>query len=124
VRRLLAVAMILGMALLLAFTVRATADRSILANAHLMSDVWFQVTLLDAYLGFAIFYLWVAWKEQTWPGRVLWFVLIMALGNMATTVYVLLQLRKLAPGRPVSDILSAPRPNTSTDDRTTLTAAQ
>lgn len=104
-RRLVGAVMFLGLALLLAFTVRATLERSILDNTHLMSDVWFQVTLLDAYLGFAIFYLWVAWKEESLSSRVVWFVLIMAFGNMATTLYVLLQLRKITPDRPASEIL-------------------
>ena len=105
-RRIIAAAMFVGMALLLAFTVRAALERSILDNARLMPDVWFQVTLLDAYLGFAIFYVWVAWKEQALASRILWFALIMVFGNMATTFYVLLQLWKIGPDRPASEILS------------------
>lgn len=104
-RRFVVAGMLLGMVLLLAFTIRATLERSILDNAHLMSDAWFQVTLLDAYLGFAIFYFWVAWKEQTLVSRILWFMLIMVFGNMATTFYVLLQLWKLDPDRPSFEIL-------------------
>ena len=66
-----------------------------------MSDVWFQATLLDAYFGFLTFYVWVAWKERSLAGRVLWFVLIMAFGNMAMSAYVILQLVRLPPeGRP------------------------
>jgi hypothetical protein len=51
-------------------------------------------TLLDAYLGFFIFYVWVAYKERAASTRILWFLLIMGLGNMAKAFYVLLQLRK------------------------------
>jgi hypothetical protein len=41
--------------------------------------------------------------------RVLWFVAIMTLGNMAMASYVLWQLHKLPPGAPASDILVARR---------------
>ena len=37
--------------------VRATQERSVFDNGHLIKDVWFQVTLVDAYLGFGLFYL-------------------------------------------------------------------
>ena len=85
--------------LILAFTIRASFQRSVFDNADLMSDVWFQVTLLDAYCGFLIFYLWVAWREKTLLGRSIWFVLIMCFGNMATAAYVLLQLFRGASDR-------------------------
>ncbi len=90
---------------LLAFTVRASLERSLFNNASLMQDVWFQVTLLDAYLGFFIFYVWVAWKEQSVLSRVVWFVLIMAFGNMATSLYVVVQITRHPKTRPVSETL-------------------
>ena len=91
--------------LLLTFTIRASMVRHVFDNGPLMSDVWFQATLLDAYFGFLTFYVWVAWKERTLAGRIFWFVLIMALGNMAMSAYVILQLVRLpAESRP-HDIL-------------------
>ena len=71
--------------------------RHVFDNGPLMRDVWFQATLLDAYFGFLTFYVWVAWKERTLAGRVVWFVLIMTLGNMAMSAYVILQLIRLPP---------------------------
>ena len=38
--------------------------------------------------------------------KVIWFVLIMALGNIAMSFYVLLQLFKLKPGEPVANVLT------------------
>ena len=93
---------------MLAFTVQASLVRNVFDNAALMSDVWFQATLVDAYLGFLTFFVWVAWKERTLPGRIGWFVLIMAFGNMAMAGYVLLQLRSLRPEEGM-DILLARR---------------
>lgn len=50
---------------------------------------WFLATLLDAYWGFMVFYVWVAWKEQSLPARLLWFVSIMLLGNIAMAIYMI-----------------------------------
>ena len=94
-----------ALALLLMFTIRASMVRSVFDNASLMSDVWFQATLLDAYLGFLFAFAWIAWKEQTPLRQFVWFLLIMALGNMALAVYVALQIFKLPPNSSVGDIL-------------------
>jgi len=66
---------------------------------------WAIATLFDAYFGFVTFFVWVAWRERTHAARILWFLLIMCLGNIAMAFYVLLQLARLAPGEPPSRIL-------------------
>ena len=71
---------------------------------------WTIATLLDAYFGFLTFYVWVFFKERRWFGRIAWFVAIMLLGNMAMSVYMLLQLRALRPGAPLLEILSVRNP--------------
>jgi hypothetical protein len=70
---------------------------------------WTVATLMDAYFGFLTFYVWVFYKERGWPARIGWFVAIMALGNMAMSAYVLLQLHRLRPGEPVASILTGRR---------------
>jgi len=92
--------------LLLIFTVRASLVRSVIANGPLMRDVWFQVTLLDAYLSFFTVYVWIAWKERTLLRRSVWFLLVIIFGNMAISLYVLLQLVKLPRASSLSDILT------------------
>ena len=87
---LLVILAIISLLSLLLMTVYASSVRGILDNGHLMSDPWFQVTLLDAYLGFLLFYAWVCCQESGWLARGLWFVAIMIFGNMATSCYVLL----------------------------------
>lgn len=75
---------------MLSVTTFASLDRSILKlGDQLLHDPWFLATLCDAYCGFLIFYVWVAYKEQSALSRVIWFVLIMGLGNIATAVYLL-----------------------------------
>lgn len=69
---------------------------------------WAIATLWDAYLSFTIFYVWVAYREPTWLRRILWFVLIMGLGSITMSLYVLIALARLKPGEPVSKILVRP----------------
>ncbi|MEP6963809.1 MAG: DUF1475 family protein, partial [Acidobacteriota bacterium] len=52
------------------------------------ANPWAIATLYDAYSGFTIFWLWTAYRERTWGARLLWFVLVMALGNIATSFYL------------------------------------
>ncbi len=87
-------------------TVRASLDRGVLvAAADLIQDPWFLATLLDAYFGFLTFYAWVFYKESSWGPRAAWLGAILLLGNFAMAFYVLRQIARLPPGRPVSDIL-------------------
>ena len=69
------------------------------------ANPWAVATLYDAYSGFSIFWIWVAWREHTWSARLLWFLLIMGLGNIATSFYLLVQLLRLHPDQPASAIL-------------------
>jgi predicted permease len=72
---------------------------------HWKSSPWSVATLFDAYFGFLTFYIWVAYKERTAVARLVWFILIMALGNMAMSAYMLLQLSKLRTGQSLEALL-------------------
>jgi len=73
------------------------------------ANPWAVATLYDAYSGFLIFFAYVAWRERTVAARVVWFLLIMGLGNMATAAYLLIQLSGLRAGQPASAILTTRR---------------
>lgn len=81
---------------MIAVTTRASCDRNILeALGQLLPDPWFQATMCDAYCSFVTFYVCVAYKErQAWK-RIVWFALVMSLGNIAMSAYVLLQLTRM-----------------------------
>ena len=66
---------------------------------------WAVATLFDAYFGFVTFFVWVCFKERSLFARAVWFVLIMGLGNIAMSGYVLIELFKLKPQEPVSNLL-------------------
>jgi len=69
------------------------------------ANPWAMATLYDAYFGFVTFYAWVCYKERSVRVRVLWFLLIMGLGNIAMSFYVLIQLFQLRSNEPASAIL-------------------
>ncbi len=104
--KLLFAFVLLGM---LAVTTIATLDRGVFeAAADLWDDPWFRATLADAYFGFLAVYVWIAYREGSWGRRVLWFVLLMGLGNIAIAIYVLIQLFRLPPDAKVPDLLLRP----------------
>ena len=72
-------------------------------QASFTGNVWAWATLYDAYFGFITFFCWVAWRERSLALKIVWFLLIMLLGNIAMSFYVLLQLLALKP----EDSLSA-----------------
>jgi hypothetical protein len=97
-RRMLQIWFVLVLAIMLAVTGWASAVQPVWQWTGLLqhpNHAWTIATLLDAYFGFAAFYIWVLFKEAKALSRVVWFVAIMALGNMAMAVYVLKELRYL-----------------------------
>jgi len=96
--------------LMLYVTISASLQQDLVsATRQLWPDGWFRATLADAYCGFLFFWLWVAWREQTLAKSILWFVLIMALGNLAMAGYILLQLRNWNPSDGVARLLAGKR---------------
>ena len=94
------------LAVMLYVTVSASLHQDIVsATRGLWPDPWFRATLADAYCGFLFFWLWVAWREQSAVKGALWFVLIMALGNIAMAGYILLQLRHVQSAGGVEALL-------------------
>jgi len=69
---------------------------------------WFIATLFDAYWGFFTFYCWVAYRERSAGGRILWFVLIVCLGNIAMALYMLIILFRLPANATARQILLRP----------------
>lgn len=75
------------------------------ALARIPGDPWFVATLFDTYFAFLCFWLWVCFRERSVAMKALWLVAIVVLGNLAMSVYVLIQLFRLKPEEPASAIL-------------------
>jgi len=93
---------------MIAMTTHVQAQKSLLLSPsefNWQTTPWACATLFDAYFGFVTFFVWVCFKERSLWARLLWFVLIMSLGNIAMSGYVLLQLFQLRKDEPASAIL-------------------
>lgn len=90
------------LASLLSVTTWASFHQSLGAFAHgaVIRDPWVIATLCDAYWAFIAVFVWIAWKEQSLPARVLWFLALIALGNLAIAAYFLAQLFRVSATAP------------------------
>jgi hypothetical protein len=94
--------------LMLAVTTRASLMQPVWEWQGLVTepDRWWTIaTLADAYCGFLTFYAWVFYKESRPGPRLGWLLSVLALGNIAMAVYVLLQLARLRGDEPVANLL-------------------
>ncbi|MFZ2491470.1 MAG: DUF1475 family protein [Thermoanaerobaculia bacterium] len=81
---------------MLATTAWASLEANVFTGgAEMLRNRWAVATLADAYFGFLTFFVWVAWRERTMAARAVWFVLIMLLGNIAMSVYMLIALSSI-----------------------------
>lgn len=80
---------VVALLLMIPFTARAMNVRGVFDNSALMADVWFQVTLIDAYLAFFAVWIFVCRIERSATAKVLWLLAILCLGSMAIAAYIL-----------------------------------
>lgn len=86
------------LALMLFVTTWAMLEEDVFTGgSHILAYRWGWATLADAYCGFLTFYVWVFWRETKWLSRVIWLLLIIFLGNIAMSVYVLWQIWRGQP---------------------------
>jgi hypothetical protein len=62
-------------------------------GGRLMAMPWGIVTLVDLYVGFALFSCWIVFREKAWLPSMVWVILMMVLGFWAGALYTLLALR-------------------------------
>jgi heme/copper-type cytochrome/quinol oxidase subunit 4 len=84
-----------GFIILLFLIVYGAVYADIAGEGKAMLDTfWGRFTLGDIYIAFAVFYLWVFYREKAPAKKLLWFVFIMAGGSMAICLYMFLALGK------------------------------
>jgi hypothetical protein len=92
---------------MLFITIAASIEQNLFeAVGNMWPTWWFKATLADAYFGFITFFVWVAYKELRLWRKVVWFALIMLLGNLAIPAYMLLELSKLKVGDTIETLLT------------------
>jgi predicted permease len=91
---------------MLGVTTWAGLQVSVLAIPHaVVTHPWFIATLFDTYWAFFTFFVWLAYKETFWASRLLWFVAIVLLGNIAMSTYCLIQLWRVPAGTKLEQVL-------------------
>lgn len=85
----------------MSYTVISTSLQSNLFKQwdFLGSIPWMRATLWDFYANVTVIFLWVCYKENSIALRLLWLILLVALGSIASCAYVLIQLFRLKPGQ-------------------------
>jgi hypothetical protein len=58
----------------------------------LLSMPWGIVSLVDVYVGFILFCGWIVYREQSVVRSIVWVVLVLILGNLVASLYVLIAL--------------------------------
>ena len=90
------------------YTVISTSLQSNLFTEwnYLGSIPWMTATLWDFYANVAAIFVWVCCKEKSVLMMIIWLILLVALGSIATCAYVLIQLFKLKPNEGLKEFFS------------------
>src|ERR1700755_1873688 len=67
---------------------------------------WMHATLWDFYANVTAIFLWVCYKEKYFALRIVWLILLVTLGSIATCAYILIQLFKLKPGEGLKQLFT------------------
>jgi len=63
-------------------------------GAALLSNPWGIVSLVDLYVGFILFSIWIIYREESVLQSVIWVVLMMVLGFFTGSLYTFIALQK------------------------------
>jgi len=71
----------------------------------LASIPWMRATLWDFYANVFVIYCWILYKESSLGTKLLWLILMVFLGSIASCLYILVALFRLKPGEGVKELL-------------------
>ncbi len=61
-------------------------------GAELLANPWGIVSLVDLYVGFILFSMWIAFREKSVASAVIWIILMMVFGFLTASIYILINL--------------------------------
>jgi len=67
---------------------------------------WMRATLCDFYTNVTVIFVWLCYKENKLYSKIIWLILLVTLGSIASCAYVLIQLFKLKPGEGLKELFS------------------
>ena len=71
---------------------------------YLGSIPWMRATLWDFYANVTVIFVWLCYKETKLWLKIIWLILLVTLGSIASCAYVLIQLFKLKPGEGLKEL--------------------
>lgn len=72
---------------------------------YLGSIPWMRATLWDFYANVTIIFIWVVYKEKHIALKLIWLILLLTLGSIASCAYLLIQLFGLKASEGVKELL-------------------
>ena len=63
-------------------------------GGELLSNPWGMVSLVDLYVGFVLFSIWIAFREKNVLLAIIWIILMMVLGFFTGSLYIFIALIK------------------------------
>jgi hypothetical protein len=88
--RLITALLLLGVGWMTAAIIYGMVASNIPAEVRtLVKCIWFWISIADLYTGFMLFSGWIIFRERSWAVAVLWIVLLLTLGNLASCAYAL-----------------------------------
>ncbi len=61
-------------------------------GAALLANPWGIVSIVDLYVGFFLFSLWIVFREKSFAGKITWVIMMMFFGFFAGSLYLLIVL--------------------------------
>jgi len=59
-------------------------------GGELLSNPWGVMSLIDLYVGFTLFSMWIGFREKNKVSALIWIVLMMILGFFTASIYILI----------------------------------
>lgn len=67
---------------------------------------WMRATLWDFYANVLVIYIWLCYKEKQLLSKIIWLILLVTLGSIASCAYVLIQLFRLKPSEGLKELFA------------------
>ena len=79
--------------------IRTSLESNLFSSWTFLGSIpWMRATLWDFYTNVIVIFLWISYKEKAILSKVIWAILLVTLGSIASCTYVLIQLFRLKPG--------------------------
>lgn len=76
--------------------ISTSLESNLFEEWHFLGGIpWMRATLFDFYANVLVIFIWIAYKERSIISKIIWLILLVCLGSIASCIYVLIQLFRL-----------------------------